>query len=311
MKLQHPNILHAPDDGGGAQGAQEAAGGAEGVDLTNPAVQAAIQAAIRQTEARRDEAEKGLAAKNKQLLGELVDYKKLGKPDELAAKLHGAEIATAAEKSGIPADKLAAEAERIAQAKHEATVKEWSAVNLAKDQEIERLTKEAEQLKKAEHRSFLRALLYESAIPPDLSVISPGTEDYILDTLEPVVVRQKVDDLPYEIARFKVNGALLPTTRAKSTNPDGLMDLREVFDLVRAQKPPHPHLAKLGHFLVSSARGTGGVASPGSVTGSGFAGRNWWKMSQAERAEFTTANGSKEAIKLIDASGPKPREVAA
>ena len=311
MKNFGRHILYAPDDGGGASGAQDGGTdkGAEGVDLSNPAVQAAIQAAIKQETARRDEAEKGLVAKKDELLAELAGYKKLGKAEELAKRIRDAEVDAAAGKAGVPSEKLLAEAERLAQQKHDATVLEWSAVNKSKDEEIATLKSEVERLTKAENRSYLLAQLYQAAIPPEMTIVNPGTEDYILDTIEPLVVRQRVDGLPYEVPRLKINGALLPTTKAKGGNPDGLMDIRELLDLVRAQKPPAPHLARLGYFLASSARGTGGVTT--TSTGNNGAGRNWWKMSATEQAKFISENGAGEARKLIDASGRKPREAAA
>jgi hypothetical protein len=284
------------EDTSGAQGANgEDEGGDDGagVDLANPAVQQAIQAAVARERQAAMQREQGLRENRDQILGEKKLYAELGKPDEIRERLERLQkLETDVQAAGVNADpdEFRRAVEEAAQRKYVERERSLSDVMTSKDAKIEELTKATEALAAEKHRSFVAEQLLRAAMPEDYRVVQDGAWDYLIDTLAPHVVAHEVPGLGAVARLQKGEGTLVP-----GSGPDNLMDLRELLPLARQGKGPIPNL---GFCFVSAGRGSGTTSPSGGKTSAG----NWWKMSNEQRIEYTKENGLDAAKALMEKS---------
>lgn len=293
--------------GGAGEGEGDAggdAGGAGGVDLSSPQVQAAIAAAEKRA---REAARAELEPHKQQLLDELKPYKGLGKPDEIKqklAKFEDLETERRASEAGGDPDKWRAAVDAAAKEKADEQIRQYRELDEAKDAKIKELEAGLEESKKASHRRFVENAILKAAMPEDTKIVHDGAWEYIVSTLEPMVVPHEVEGLG-TVARLQRNGALIENINGKS--PDKLMDLRELFALSRQGKGPVPDL---GFCFVSNGAGSG-TASP-SGGGSGGPG-NFHKLTQEQRMKALHEHfgGDTEKYKAWMEESPKPDQKAA
>lgn len=259
----------------------EEAGTTPGVNLSDPAVQAAIQAArqdekaqaARQYQAQIEEEVKGLKGKNKELLDKLDGAKKQN--EALSTKIEAAE-------HGVDPDKLENLAQRKAAEKAELIRREMAdEIKQAKD----RAEKETELRTVAErkaHRARVEALMgrYKGILPSAFGILA--------DSVEKLVAFQLID------------GVEVPILQRNGETISGTVD--DLLNLAREGKPPIPDRT----FCFESVGQGSGTTSANGKPGSS----NWWKMTQTEQTEYVEKHGSDAAMVLIDKSGPKPRPSA-
>lgn len=268
----------------------------DSVDLQNPQVQAAIRAAVQRERQAAQEREAGLKENRDDLLKEKKKWSELGDPDQIAKRLERLEKLEndrAANDVGVDSEKFQAKVDEVAQKKYEARAKELRDVMESKDEEIAKLKAAREDAEKAAHRRFVEANLVRAAMPEDTKIVHDGAWKFLLDTLEDVVVEHEVDGLG-KVPRLKINGALHP-----GNGKDGLMDLRELYDLARQGKGP---VEGLDFVFVSNGKGSGTHSTDNSKPTSGG---NWWKMSDSEQTAYVNEHGAAAAQELMDES-PRP-----
>lgn len=278
------------------------------VDLTNPAIQAALreaaQKAVSTREAEWVRERDAILAKEKEILDEKKKLQEAlggGKPEEISARLKKLDEIEAREKAGQhgkSGDDWLKAVEEEAQKKHQVWRTEQTALMEKDRTRISELAAENENLKKAEHRAWVSYRVALAAMPPDHRYIQEGAEDMLMDRLVGVMERFEADGVP-ATARFKVGGTLLT-----GTGPGGYMTEREFLDLARAGKVPG--MPQLQFLFVSNGQGSD-TKTP-EAAAAAAAGGNWWKMTQEARTEYVNKHGGKAARELMDRS---PKEKAA
>jgi hypothetical protein len=284
----------AEGEGEGGEGGDDGAGGAGAVDLENPAIKAAIGKAVERERQAATTREAGLRQNRDTILEEKKRWAKLGTPEEIEAKLADAErIRTEAVAAGVGADpkKFSDAVEKAAQEKFTQEQKRLSGVLEAEKAKVAEHEKTIADLSAQRHRTFVAAELFRAALPDDAKIVHDGAWDYLINTVAPLVVEHEIEGLG-TVARLQVNETLVP-----GSGPDHLMDLRELLSLARQGKGPVP---SIGFALVSAGKGSGTTTPKGSQ-GNPPPG-SWWKMTDDQRAAYTTEHGSAKAQALIESS---------
>jgi hypothetical protein len=257
----------------------EAEAGTTSVDLTDPAVQAAIQGAVskatsdlsRQFEAKLDDEVKGLKGKNEQLLEKL---KKANEAREaLSAKAEAAE-------HGVDHEKVEELAERRAQAKAEMIRRELADEIKQASEAAKKNEERATAAERKAHRARVEALM--SRTPG----IVPGAFNILADSVEKLVTFQSIEGV--EVPILQRNGETIPGT------------VEELLNLAREGRGP---VTDRTFCFQSSGQGSGTT----STNGKGSTSSNWWKMTEAEQTEYVEKHGATGARELIDSS-PKPQQ---
>lgn len=271
------------------------------LDLTDPVVVAAINAAVEARIVGLKSTNVALKAEKTAAADQVAAYASFGTTAEVAAqkeRLAELEAAESASTAGVSSDKFEAELSRRIDADRERFRKTNEDVETKRQETLAAAERRAEDLTVSENRWFLKAEL-AAAAPP--GTFHDGALDKVVDDLLPRMVRESspAGDVP----RFQAADGVI----IAGDGPDGKMTLKGLIGL-RDTSAVLPGI-NLAWYKIDHGQGSATRRNDG---GGNSAEKAWHKMSGKEQTEYVNRTpDASERQAHIDKSTIAQRQAAA